>query len=479
MKAFRTIILCLILGVAPLYADVKTESLHFLSAEAGIGYSALLHDAALGTSAGLAGGKLQAGYEWHYRKLMVHTGLEFSLISDKTNMLPFQKQISYTVGLPAGQYMLETFDFQSWSETQLMGQLNIPIQIGAIFADRYYFLAGARIGFPLLHTANTSTTVNTYLTDPTLIGSLDNVPVHDAYTSVERTSGNWAAAPVNAQLSAEIGLVLNSFFEPQQKGKGKGGKNGRGYNQRSNYQRGRNKKAKKQILYRIALFADYGLNSCAQPGNTTVELAQVAQPRDITVNNSFACSSSGAHSLLVGAKFAVLFQMNEPKPVKTKPKPPVTKPTNPTKPPVTTTPPPPPPADTPTIVIPIKVGAKVVLHNLFFATNKTQILPQSEQALNELAQFMQAHPGISVRITGHTDDVGSEQANQILSEGRANAVRTELIRRGVAGDRITAEGKGESEPIADNKTEEGRARNRRVEFTITATGDEDIEQIKD
>ena len=121
----------------------------------------------------------------------------------------------------------------------------------------------------------------------------------------------------------------------------------------------------------------------------------------------------------------------------------------------------------------------MVLHNLFFATNKTQILPQSEQALNELAQFMQAHPGISVRITGHTDDVGSEQANQILSEGRANAVRNELIRRGVAGDRITAEGKGESEPIADNKTEEGRARNRRVEFTITATGDEDIEQIKD
>ena len=135
--------------------------------------------------------------------------------------------------------------------------------------------------------------------------------------------------------------------------------------------------------------------------------------------------------------------------------------------------------DTPIINIPIKVGAKVVLHNLFFATNKTQILPESEPALHELAAFMENHPSISIRITGHTDDIGSERDNQILSEGRANAVRDELIKRGVAPDRIEANGKGESEPIADNATEEGRAKNRRVEFTITATGDEDIEQIKE
>ena len=135
--------------------------------------------------------------------------------------------------------------------------------------------------------------------------------------------------------------------------------------------------------------------------------------------------------------------------------------------------------DTPIIAIPIKVGTKVVLHNLFFATNKTQILPESEQALDELSTFMSQHPALAIRITGHTDNVGSDQANQILSEGRANAVRDELIKRGVASDRIEAEGKGESEPIADNATEEGRAKNRRVEFTIIATGDEDIEQLRE
>ena len=135
--------------------------------------------------------------------------------------------------------------------------------------------------------------------------------------------------------------------------------------------------------------------------------------------------------------------------------------------------------DTPIIEIPIKVGAKVVLHNLFFATNKTQILPESEPALNELATFMDNHPALTIRITGHTDNVGSDRDNQILSEGRAKAVRSELIKRGVAANRIEADGKGESEPIATNDTEEGRAKNRRVEFTILSTGDEDIEQIRE
>ena len=125
----------------------------------------------------------------------------------------------------------------------------------------------------------------------------------------------------------------------------------------------------------------------------------------------------------------------------------------------------------------IKEGIKVKIENLFFATNKTYILPQSEQAMSDLANFLLENPSVTIHITGHTDAVGSDEANQILSEGRANAVRADLIKRGVAAERMTAEGKGEREHIADNDTEEGRQLNRRVEFTITGTGDEDIEQI--
>lgn len=127
---------------------------------------------------------------------------------------------------------------------------------------------------------------------------------------------------------------------------------------------------------------------------------------------------------------------------------------------------------------PIKLGIKVRIDNLFFATNKTIILPESEQALSDLAQFLMDNPTVEIRITGHTDAIGSDRANQILSEGRANSVRRDLMVRGVDGTRIKAEGKGESEPVATNDTEEGRQLNRRVEFVITATGGEDIQQIK-
>ena len=126
---------------------------------------------------------------------------------------------------------------------------------------------------------------------------------------------------------------------------------------------------------------------------------------------------------------------------------------------------------------PIQEGIKVKIENLFFATNKTYILPQSEQAMSDLATFLLENPSVTIHIVGHTDAVGSDEANQILSEGRANAVRADLIKRGVAAERLTTEGKGEKEPVADNDTEEGRQLNRRVEFTITGTDGEDIEQI--
>ena len=76
------------------------------------------------------------------------------------------------------------------------------------------------------------------------------------------------------------------------------------------------------------------------------------------------------------------------------------------------------------------------------------------------------HPEIRIRITGHTDNVGSDRFNQSLSEQRANSVRSELIKLGIDANRIEAEGKGKTEPVATNETDEGRALNRRVEFMI-------------
>lgn len=117
-------------------------------------------------------------------------------------------------------------------------------------------------------------------------------------------------------------------------------------------------------------------------------------------------------------------------------------------------------------LVPIKKGEVFIMKNMFFATNKTKILSTSEESLTELAEYLTRTPDIRIRIIGHTDNVGKDAANQKLSEGRANAVREDLIKRGIDPARIEAEGRGESQPIDTNETEEGRQNNRRVEIEI-------------
>ena len=115
---------------------------------------------------------------------------------------------------------------------------------------------------------------------------------------------------------------------------------------------------------------------------------------------------------------------------------------------------------------PIKKGEVFIVKNLHFATNKTRILASSEGALNDLYSYLARNPKVQIKIIGHTDNVGKDAANQKLSDGRANAVMKELIERGIDKNRIQAEGRGESQPIDTNDTEEGRQNNRRVEIEI-------------
>jgi OOP family OmpA-OmpF porin len=105
---------------------------------------------------------------------------------------------------------------------------------------------------------------------------------------------------------------------------------------------------------------------------------------------------------------------------------------------------------------------------VYFAFNKWNIKPVSFPLLDEVAQAMNDNPKIKVRIEGHTDSVGNDKRNMTLSQKRAEAVRTYLIKKGISPDRMEAKGFGETVPIADNRTKEGRDQNRRVEFFITS-----------
>lgn len=105
-----------------------------------------------------------------------------------------------------------------------------------------------------------------------------------------------------------------------------------------------------------------------------------------------------------------------------------------------------------------------ILNNLHFATAQATILPESESALQELYDYLYTNPSARIRIVGHTDNIGTERDNQILSEDRAASVKAAMVERGIETERIETEGRGESQPIDTNDTEEGRARNRRVEI---------------
>ena len=101
-----------------------------------------------------------------------------------------------------------------------------------------------------------------------------------------------------------------------------------------------------------------------------------------------------------------------------------------------------------------------------FASGSADITPESEAVLVTAAQSILAVPGAAVRIDGHTDNQGSAASNRTLSEQRAEAVRQNLIAKGVPAAQLTTQGFGPDQPIADNATDAGRAANRRIEFTV-------------
>ena len=104
---------------------------------------------------------------------------------------------------------------------------------------------------------------------------------------------------------------------------------------------------------------------------------------------------------------------------------------------------------------------------VLFESNKSVLLPAAQEKLNQVADALLQNRDSNMVVEGHTDSQGNDDANLKLSQDRANSVRDYLVGRGVAADRIKAVGKGETTPIADNKSPEGRANNRRVEIVVS------------
>ncbi len=145
---------------------------------------------------------------------------------------------------------------------------------------------------------------------------------------------------------------------------------------------------------------------------------------------------------LVGSGICLLFYTEEEKKEPPKPEPP---------PPPKPEPPPP-------------VKEKIVLRGVNFDFNKATIRPDAQVILDEAANILKRNPDVKVNVDGYTDDIGTPQYNQKLSEKRAASVVDYLAKQGVEKTRLTARGFGETNPVDSNKTPEGRAKNRRVEL---------------
>ena len=107
---------------------------------------------------------------------------------------------------------------------------------------------------------------------------------------------------------------------------------------------------------------------------------------------------------------------------------------------------------------------KIVTYAITFETGKADLRPESMVEINRIATLMKENPGLEFEVQGHCDTTGSDKVNDPLSQKRAEAIVAALVEQGIASARLTAVGKGSHEPIASNSTEEGRSKNRRVEF---------------
>ncbi len=202
-------------------------------------------------------------------------------------------------------------------------------------------------------------------------------------------------------------------------------------------------------------------SDCTETYNagTIVTLTAVAASGSIFQGwSGGGCSGTGTCAVTMDASKTVTASLAPAPPGPTPPAP---------APPAPPAPPPAPPEPAPPAPAPAPAPGEVTFDSIYFDVNKTNINPGAAKGLDRNGMLLKDDPQIQVEIAGHTDSAGSEEANQAISEKRALSVKKYLQDKYIIPDhRMTIKGYGSSKPVADNSTQEGRSKNRRVEFII-------------
>lgn len=511
--------MCLMWPLA--HVTAQQQTFHYIGLSGDFGYSNMLFNTPDAKNVGGIGGGLSAFYEFQYKAFLARTGVGFDLLSSKTKLTVPQYDAAMIAPHPSITYH---YAFDKFDEKLRYGDLYIPIMLGAQFG-RYYFMAGAKVGLGMLGQYKNSSDMNIWATDEDFID-----PIEDKYTHMLQTYsiGNKGKIDykTNIMLSAEVGVDLDEWLAVKPKPVRRGQRPRRKtFKELLHYRAAIFADYGLNDIKQMPANPDGNLLAFNMSDATDVVPYSMLGAQSYSDNklNSLLVGVKFAVQYEVPSKVKKPAPKPKPKPKpqprpKPKPKPPVPPTlkgivydaetqemlaaqvdifdkgetqnlfsvttgndgifsTNlkagtykalismsgymPYEEEMTFV------KDTIRIgLTKIKVGRKIILNNMFFATNKTVILPESETALEDLYYFLSENKDVRVKIIGHTDAVGSDSANQILSEGRAKSVRQAMIDRGIAADRIEYEGRGESEPIATNDTDEGRAQNRRVELHV-------------
>lgn len=531
----------------------NTNTRHYVGAWLYGGYSALFHGIDQTKVLGGGGGGIGGGYQLRVNRFLLNTGVEFQFLNSTTKVMGIsgEKLMQYPIAIKpggvTGDYIKLRYNYLKYRDIQNVGIVNVPILAGMRFNATYdfYFLAGAKVGLPVMGFGSSKGKVNTAGFHEEYIDTFVNMPNHFYGEQIIKKQSHKTPSKfggLNVAASVEFGMELNKWvFKPKsdkdlQKEEREKAKAQRQREKRG--KRGYQPFQREQPTLRVALFADYGFMNINQTPQASPATDMPSEPvgfdpngKAVLFKNENLLATNRGYKkavtpFIVGVKGTIMFDVTKPKLL-------------PPPPPPLPPPPPPPPVqlitgkvidvvtgaeingakvimtdtlgkvlfkeelkdfgvfntklrrdDTYKVTVqvpnyyeysdlasnvgdtlmiylaPIQKSTKFVIKNIYFEFDKTTITPESNQELDRQAKFLQDNPEISILITGHTDSKGSDEYNMRLSDGRANAVRQALIDRGIAPERLKAEGRGETEPIATNDTEEGRAENRRIEIEI-------------